>query len=112
MKRLVQIADEVDKKLERRRAVCPVERCVGHARLVVQNPVHDAIAPSIVATACGHAWLPRAVTIAVVGGRVVAKVDVVPRASLRVVGDLLIGPDRDVCQTRIRQQPRDVLPGR
>ena len=111
MKRLVQIADEVDQELERGRTVSLVEGRIGHARLMVLDPIHDAVAPSIVASACGHAGLPWAITIAVVSSRALAKVDVVPRARLRVVGDLLIGPDGNVGETRIGQQPRNVLPG-
>ena len=111
MKRLVQVADEVDEILERGGAIGAIERLIGSALFHVADAIDRAVAPPVGACAGGDAGLPRTVAIAVVARRVWRDVEVMPRCRLLPVGHLRIGPTRDLGEALAIKQPRDILRG-
>ena len=108
VERLVEIADEVHEELQRDRAVRAIERGVGEPRLVVEDPIHRAVAPRVGPGARRHAGLPRAIAIAIVAGRLRRNVEEVPVERLVGAVVISIGPRRDVGEALRSEQPGDV----
>ena len=88
MKRLVQVADEVDEILERGGAIGAIKRLIGNALFHIADAIHRAVAPLVGACAGGHAGLPRTVAITIVTRGIGRDVEVMPRRRLLPVGHL------------------------
>ena len=86
VKRLMQVADQVDQEFQRRRTVSAIERAVRGALFPVGDALHRAVAPPIGAAVFFHAGLARAIAITIVALRVGRDVEVVPRRGLHLVG--------------------------
>jgi len=106
---LMEIAHEMDEKLQRRRAVRTVERRVGDPLLVIEDPIDRAVAPAVAAITWLDAWLSRAVAIAVVSRRLRRDVQKMPGGGLLVRFDLLVRPGRDISECLFVEEPRHVL---
>jgi len=96
MKGLVQVADQVHKKLERDSPIGSVERKVGQTFSVIRDPVYDTVTPPVASRSRGNSRLPWAVAVSVVACRLGRNVDVMPEGGLVVVLPVLVGPCRNI----------------
>ena len=108
VERLMEIADEVHQELQGDRAIRAIERRVREPFLVVQDPVHRAVAPPVAACIGADSGLARAVAIAIVAGRLRRDVEEVPVERLVIPDEILIRPRRHVRQRFRSQQPGHV----
>src|SRR5688500_17235048 len=109
VKRLMQIANKVDEKLQCDRTIGAIERRIFHSLFPIGDAIDHAIAPAIAPRSHGGARLAGAITIAIVSGGVWRDVQVVPQRCLLLIAGNTVGPTRHIGEGLAVEQPLDVL---